>query len=110
MPAKRPHSRYAAEAAQLLGERIRVARRERRWSQQDLAERAGITPRTLRKVEQGELGVSVGTVFELASLVGVPLFHADRDRLSMDLERTRARGALLPGRVRAQGAKVKDDF
>lgn len=110
MKRPRAYSLYAAEAAQLLGERIRIARRERRWSQRELAERAGITPGTLIKVERGDLGVRLGTAFELAALVGVPLFHADGSRLTLDLDRTRARGALLPERVRSRGEGVNDEF
>jgi transcriptional regulator with XRE-family HTH domain len=103
-------SPYALDAARLLGERIRLARRERRWSQRDLAGRAGITPETVGKVERGSLGVAIGTVFELATLVGVPLFHEDRAGLTADLDRTRDRSALLPQRVRARPREVKDDF
>ncbi len=110
MTRPRPRSPYAIEAAQLLGELISTGRRERRWSQQDLAERAGITARTLGKVEAGDGSVSLGTAFELASLVGVPLFHRDPERLTAELDRARARAALLPSRVRARKGEVKDDF
>ncbi|MCW2993702.1 MAG: family DNA-binding transcriptional regulator [Conexibacter sp.] len=110
MPGPRPRSRYAIEAAQVLGTQIQAARRERRWSQKDLAGRAGITTPTLRKVEQGDLGVAIGTVFEVATLVGVPLFHEDRARLALDLDLVTARSALLPQRVRAPKREVDDDF
>jgi transcriptional regulator with XRE-family HTH domain len=110
MKRARTHSPYAVDAARLLGEQIRVARRERRWSQRDLAGRAGITPETVGKVERGSLSVALGTAFELATLVGVPLFHEDRAGLAADLDRTRDRSALLPQRVRARPREVKDDF
>ncbi len=105
----RAYSHYTLEALQLLGEQIRLGRRERRWTQAELAERAGVSVRTLNRVEHGDPRVALGTAFELATLVGVPLFHADRERLSMDLERTRARSAVLPQRVRRGGA-VDDEF
>jgi transcriptional regulator with XRE-family HTH domain len=110
MASARPRSPYAVEATQLLGAHISVARRERRWSQRDLADRAGITPETLSKIEHGNLGVSVGTVFEVAALVGVPLFHEDRARVTLDLDRVRTRGALLPQSVRRPRREVDDDF
>jgi transcriptional regulator with XRE-family HTH domain len=110
MQRARVYSRYAKEAVQLLGEQIRMARRERRWSQTELAERAGITPGTLIKIERGDPGVRLGTTFEVASLAGVPLFHADRSRLTLDLDRTRARSALLPERVRPRREEVRDEF
>lgn len=106
----RTYSPYALEAAQLLGEQIRIGRRSRRWSQRELAERAGITAGTLIKIERGDPSVRLGTAFEVASLVGVALFHADRSQLTLDLDRTRARSALLPERVRPSREDVKDEF
>ena len=110
MKRTRTYSPYAVEAAQLLGAQVRLARRERRWSVQELADRAGITPFTLSKVERGDLTVGLGVAFEVAALVGVPLFHEDRSRLRIDTERARDRLALLPQRVRARKQGVKDDF
>lgn len=103
----RTYSPYTIDALQLLGEQIRLGRRERGWTQAELAERAGIGIRTLNRVEGGDPRVAVGTTFELAALAGVPLFHADRERLTMDLERTRARSVVLPKRVRP--TRVVDD-
>jgi transcriptional regulator with XRE-family HTH domain len=110
MKRSRLYSRETLEATQLLGAQITVARRERRWSARELAERAGITQPTLRKVERGDPTVGVGVAFEVARLVGVPLFHEDRARLTLDLDRTRARAAVLPQRVRMPAGAVKDDF
>lgn len=110
MVRPRTYSPYAREAARLLGAQVRLARRERRWSAQELAERAGITPPTLRKVERGDMGVALGTAFEVAALVGVPLFYDDRSKLSIDLDRTRDRAALLPRGVPSRARRVKDDF
>jgi len=76
----------------------------------ELAERAGMTIPTLRRIERGDLTVSLGAAFEAAALVGVPLFNEDRAQLSIDLDRTRDRIALLPQRVRPRREDVKDDF
>ena len=76
----RAYSPYAVDTARLLGARIRLARRQRRWSQDELAARAGITPRTVSKIEHGDLSVGIGAAFEAAALLGVPLFHAERAR------------------------------
>jgi transcriptional regulator with XRE-family HTH domain len=110
MRRARTYSPTTTEALQLLAAQIRLARKERRWSQQELADRAGIAVRTLRNIEHGAPEVSLGTAFEVAVLVGVPLFHAERSRLSLDLDRTRARSAVLPERVRPRGEDVRDDF
>jgi len=110
MKRARTYSPYAVEAAQLLGAQVRLARLERRWSARELADRAGVAPDTLAKVERGDMTVSLGVAFEVAALVGVPLFHEERPRLSIDLDRTRDQVAVLPQRVRTRGRKVKDDF
>lgn len=109
MKRTRIYSPYAAEASQLLGARIRLARRERRWSLSELANRTGVTPFTMSKVERGDPSVGLGVAFEAAALVGVALFHDDRERLTLDLDRTRSRDALLGQRIRPR-TKVKDDF
>jgi transcriptional regulator with XRE-family HTH domain len=107
----RPYSPYAVEAAQLLGAQIRLARRERRWTQDELAARAGITARTVSKIEHGDLSVGLGAALEAAALLGVPLFHVERSRLTTDLDRVEARSALLPRPTRARpSTEVHDEF
>lgn len=103
------YSPRTLEAAQLLGARIRLARRERRWTLQELAERVGVTAVTMRKVERGDPSVSLGVAFEATALVGVPLFAQDRSRLSLEAARVADRLAVLPKIVR-KPAEVDDDF
>lgn len=93
-------STTASLAVQLLGTEIAQARRERRWTVEDLAKRAGVSPVTARAVEHGSPSVSVGTVFEMAALTGVPLFTLGTDELPRRLATSRDRLALLPKRVR----------
>lgn len=97
MPA-RSFPRVVHHAAQILGAQIRAARIERDWTVVDLARRAGVTEKTVRNVERGELGVAIGTVLDCAVLVGVPLFYDDERRLAAEVERGRA--PLLGRRVR----------
>lgn len=103
------NSPYTLEAARLLGERIRLSRRERRWTLQELAERVGVSIPTMRKVERGDPGVGLGIAFEAATLTGVPLFHPDPSRLSLEAARVEDRLAVLPRLVR-KPAEVDDDF
>ena len=109
MAAPRPYSRQTLEAAALLGAQIRVARIERGWTVEGLAERVGATHVTIRRVERGDLRVAVGVVFEAATLVGVPLFHPDRERRELEGAWAAQRLALLPSRVREK-RKVPDAF
>ncbi len=93
-------SPVAREAARLLGQRVRLAWRERRWTVVELAERVGVSPVTIRKVETGDPTVALGTAFEAAVLVGVGLFDDDPERRRAEADAVAARLALLPASVR----------
>jgi transcriptional regulator with XRE-family HTH domain len=108
--AERTYSRPTMDAARVLGLEIAQARRERRWTAAELGERAGISPVTMRKVERGDPSVSIGIVFEVATLVGVRLFDANPAELASLVERGRDRLALLPARVRTTTTDVFDAF
>ena len=103
------YSPQTRDAAQLLGLEIARARRARRWSLNELAERAGVSHITVRSAEKGALTVSIGTVFELAAILGIDLF-APPDQMEGLLSRSRDRLALLPSRVRETAVAVDDDF
>jgi transcriptional regulator with XRE-family HTH domain len=93
-------SRPAQGAITVLGQRIAMARRERRWTAAELAQRAHISLDTLRKIERGEPTVMIGSYFEVATLLGVELWEADTDAVERYKDRFRDRLALLPARVR----------
>ena len=96
------------EAARLLGRRVALARRERRWTIAELAERVGSSEVTIRKVERGDPTVALGTAFEAAALVGVALFSEDAEVRAREAELVDARLAVMPERVRRRA--VDDDF
>jgi len=110
MTKQRAYSKYAKEAALLLGQHIKLGRKKRKWSEQNLAARAGISRATLQKMEAGEMSPSVGLVFEVAALVGVPLFEQDSRALATSIELTQSKIALLPKRIRNETKTVDDDF
>lgn len=93
----------------MLGSRIRLGRRERRWTLEELAERVGIGVVTMRKIEQGDPNVGLGAAFEAATLTGVPLFHEDPSRLALEVARVDDRLAVLPQSVR-KPREIDDDF
>ncbi len=109
-PAHRSYSRYTRDAATLLGVMIRNARIERNLTVAELAERAGVSRGLVQRVEQGELGSSVGAVFELAAIVGLRLFDSDSDSLSRQLSDERHKVALLPRAAHKKANAVNDDF
>jgi len=98
------------DAVKVLGLEVARARRARRWTEAELAERAGISAVTLRNIQRGVPTVGIGTVFEVATILGIDLFGADRDGLQSMVERGRDRLALLPSRVRQPTGPVRDDF
>ena len=110
--AKRKHSYAPAarDAAQLLAAQIRDARASRRWAVRELSERAGISTDTLRKVERGDPTVALGTAFDVASLLGVPLFYEDRARLADEAARVRREPTLIRRVVRPRGTELENDF
>ncbi len=106
-PAHRSYSRYAREAAELLGLMIRTARIERDLT---VAERAGTSRGLVHRIEKGEMGSSIGAAFEVAAIVGLRLFEAEPTTLTRHLSIERNKLTLLPRSVRTGTTKVKDDF
>ena len=112
MPSARNRTYLPAtrEATELLGKLIKLERRERKMSEDDLAGRAGIARRTLQRIERGDPQCAIGLFFELAVLVGIKLFEAaDRATLALHLGRVNDKLAVLPSRVRSS-VRVDDDF
>lgn len=107
--SNRVRSRYTDEALLLLGRMIRAARTERKWSAQELAVRANISRPMLSRIEEGNPGCSIGAVFEVAAILGIKLFDADKPALSEMRHQVERRLALLPKAVRKSN-KVKDEF
>ncbi len=54
-----------------LGENIRLARRRRKYTQTILSERTGLSRLTIRKIEQGDPGVSIGHYVRVLGVLGL---------------------------------------
>ena len=106
----RPHSRYARDAAVLLGQLIRKARIEHKMTAEELADRAGLSRGLLRRVENGDLGCALGAVFEAAAIVGVRLFDTDQAALTIAVASNTAVMTLLPKAVRSSQVSLDDNF
>jgi len=82
-----------------LGENIRLARLRRRFSMQLVAERAGMSRTTLRAIERGEAGVTLGAYANALHCLGL---HEDLGLIARDDELGRKlQDAGLPTRRRA---------
>ncbi len=106
----RSMSRYSRDAARLLGQAIKRARIERRLTVAELAERAGLSRGLVQRIESGDLGCSIGAVFETAALVGLRLFDLDQTGLTAAAATAEKMLTLLPQAVRHSPKAVKDDF
>lgn len=106
----RSYTPATRQALTLLGEQIRLARTRRRLTQAELAERVGVSALTIGKIERGDPGVAVGSVFEAAAIAGVVLFDRDPDARAAAARQVRDQLALLPERVDAPRRRVRDDF
>jgi transcriptional regulator with XRE-family HTH domain len=82
-----------------LGENLRLARLRRGFSMVLIAERAGMSPTTLRAVERGEPGVTLGSYANVLHSLGL---HEDLGLVARDDELGRKlQDAKLPTRRRA---------
>lgn len=108
--ATRPISRYTQAALELLGQTIRAERIAGRVSAEQLAARAGISRGLLRRIETGDPGCTIGVVFELAAILGVPLFTADPNEMVNLKHSTELKLVVLPKTARQPRKAVKDDF
>lgn len=93
-----------------IGEAIRTARIRRRKTAADLAGRLGVSLPTLRKLETGDPGVSVGTfltalwLLDLSPAVMAAL-DPSKDEVGLTLEMAR-----MPKRVRQATEKELDEL
>lgn len=95
---------------QLVGAQIAVARRRNRWTEDELAQRARISRATLSKIENGNLGVALGSVLEVCWLLGVPILGVTAYKPAATLlQQTRLDAAAMGMRVRLGKLQVPDD-
>ncbi len=106
----RTYSRYSREAVTLLAGLVRSARKQRKLTAQEVAERAGISRGMLQRIEKGDLKCEIGAMFEVASIVGVKLFDTDETTLTKHIRQTEEKLVLLPKSVRKTKKAVDDDF
>lgn len=111
MVEKHLYSEYTKEALKVLGGLIQECRKKKRMTAKELASRAGISARLLKRIEEGSPVSDIGTVFEVAYLSGLPLFGVtsrfDMGVMKKELDQ---RLMLMPDRIRRKVREVKDDF
>jgi len=55
-----------------VGHRIRELRQKKGWSQEKLAEEAGLHRTYIGQVERGEKSIGIGNLFRIAAALGFP--------------------------------------
>jgi len=98
------------QALRRVGADIKTARLRRRLSQLELAATAGVSPRTVRRLEAGDQGVALGSVVAVLWGLGLlPTLQAvadpDHDEHGKILERSR-----LPQRARQGAPELDNNF
>ena len=106
----RVYSRLTRDALALLGKQIKLARKARRMTELELAERVGVARSTLQRIEKGDGLVEIGLVLEAATIAGVPLFVPEATSLRPELARLDDKLTLLPRAVRKPQGRVDNDF
>ena len=66
-------SKLEERLSQAVGARVAQLRKERRVTQEQLAERVGVAPQTIRRIERGTSTPPLGRLLDIASALGVQL-------------------------------------
>lgn len=102
------------ESLKEIGELIACARKEKQWTQEDLAQRIGVNRMTLGRIERGAPEVAIGWYLTAAWLLGLPILtwqaigEGRSDTVVGDL--LIKLKSTLPSRVRHRPKKIDDDF
>ncbi|NNM28382.1 MAG: helix-turn-helix transcriptional regulator [Akkermansiaceae bacterium] len=111
MPKKPIRTGVVAKAALAhLAALLRVRRKEKSLTLEELAVRLGITIPTVRRMLEGSPSVAIGTYFEAAHILGVPLFDPEQERFTATAAKTEKLDSVLPQRVRSRQVEIDDDF
>jgi DNA-binding XRE family transcriptional regulator len=104
------HSHGALEAIRLLADSIRSARIKRGMSMAELAARIGVSRQSVHRIERGEPGSGIGSVFEAAVMVGVTLFEAKPNWPVTDLPWSEEKLARPPMKIDSSKVAVETEL
>lgn len=105
----RSYSPVCRDALQVMGNLIRLKRKERALTVLALADRVGVSRGMVQRIEQGDPKCEIGVVFEIAAILGIALF-TDETRLPHLASYLDAKIAVLPKSIRTSGKKISNDF
>ncbi len=100
----------ASNIIKQLGEHIKIARKRRGITMQEMASRMFVTRKTLSRLENGEPGVSLAVFVSALWVLGLEdnirsVAHPENDKVGIFYERKR-----LPKRIRSPLKQAEPDF
>lgn len=81
--------------AELMGKKIRTARKRAKLTQEEIAQPLGMTGSGFAQIERGENLVSLEHLVKLPAILGVPITELLPDSVVTDYDRARARDENL---------------
>ena len=101
---------YTSEIIFRLGERIRIARKRRRFSSEAMAKKMFISRKTLFRLEKGDPGISLGVFASALWVLGLDkdllkIADPEKDKVGIFHDRQQ-----LPKRIRKKSTDNKLDF
>jgi transcriptional regulator with XRE-family HTH domain/Zn-dependent peptidase ImmA (M78 family) len=91
------------EQSKLIGIKVKRLRERKEMSSKELAERAGVTPQTISRIEQGHTDLSFATLRKILAALGYSLKDLASQELELELETTQKTISSLMKRLSFAG-------
>ena len=104
------YSAYTKDAMRLFSAAIRAERKARKMTEQELADRTGMSRSFIKRLEKGDMKCGIGAAFEAAHIVGLSLFNMEPSRLASQARQIEDRLMLLPKAIHKKRKVINDDF
>lgn len=107
--SKRTYSPHTLKALEVMGKMINLKRKEKGYTLQGLAERAGVSRSLIQRLEKCDPGCEIGVAFEVAHILGIELFESPVGKTFLS-ESLTDKIALLPASVREKKVDISNEF
>jgi ribosome-binding protein aMBF1 (putative translation factor) len=104
------NSRATKNTVSYLGNLIRLARKERGFSQTELAERINVSRSLIQRIELGNTKIQIGAIFEACFVLGIPLMGCDKEHINNLSRMLSYINRLLPADIPNKNNVVNDNF
>jgi ribosome-binding protein aMBF1 (putative translation factor) len=104
------NSRATKSTVSYLGNLIKLARKERGFSQHELAERINVSRSSIQRVELGNTKAHIGVVFEACFVLGIPLMGCDKEHVNNLSRMLSYMNRLIPGDIQNKNIDFNDNF